>query len=264
MYSFLTTRLLPFIQNMAWFGKTAIHPETGKAINFVWLNVRDKYCRTFHFAWFSFFVAFFSWFAFPPLLASSIKQDLQLSTSEIQNSNVIGLTSTLFVRIVTGSLCDRYGPRKVMAWLLLLGSASTVFVLTINDAVSLSLVRFFIGILGGTFVPCQVWITAFFDTSIVGTANALAAGWGNAGGGAVFFVMPALVESFVDHHQWSLSFSWKISFIIVPLVLISATAILILVFGDDCPQGPWELRYLPVPERRRSKWTLNKILLPWS
>jgi NNP family nitrate/nitrite transporter-like MFS transporter len=43
--------------------------------------------------------------------------------------------------------------------------------------------RFFVGILGGTFVPCQVWCTGFFDKNIMGTANSLAAGIGNAGGG---------------------------------------------------------------------------------
>jgi MFS transporter, NNP family, nitrate/nitrite transporter len=43
--------------------------------------------------------------------------------------------------------------------------------------------RFFVGILGASFVPCQVWTTGFFDKDVVGTANALTAGWGNAGGG---------------------------------------------------------------------------------
>jgi hypothetical protein len=35
-----------------------------------------------------FFVAFLSWFAFPPLLAESIKVDLQLTPAQIGNSNV--------------------------------------------------------------------------------------------------------------------------------------------------------------------------------
>ena len=33
--------------------------------------------------------------------------------------------------------------------------------------------RFFIGILGATFVPCQAWTSAFVDKTRVGTANAL-------------------------------------------------------------------------------------------
>jgi NNP family nitrate/nitrite transporter-like MFS transporter len=53
----------------------------------------------------------------------------------------------------------------------------------VTNAQGLIALRFFVGILGGTFVPCQVWCTGFFDKKIVGTANSLAAGWGNAGGG---------------------------------------------------------------------------------
>lgn len=50
------------------------------------------------------------------------------------------------------------------------------------------------GILGGTFVPCQAWTTAFYDTSVVGRANALVAGWGNSGGGFTFIIMVALYD----------------------------------------------------------------------
>jgi nitrate/nitrite transporter NarK len=41
---------------------------------------------------------------------------------------------------------------------------------------------FVTGFLGGVFVPCQAWPTAFFDKKIVGRSNALVAGWGNMGG----------------------------------------------------------------------------------
>lgn len=57
---------------------------------------------------------------------------------------------------------------------------------------------FLIGILGGSFVPCQVWrTTAFFDKNVVGTTNALTAGMGNSGGGITYFIMPAVHDSLV-------------------------------------------------------------------
>lgn len=62
-----------------------------------------------------FFVAFLSWFAFPPLIPDAIKSDLNLTAKEIANSNIVALTATLVVRFVSGPLVDRYGPRKVMA-----------------------------------------------------------------------------------------------------------------------------------------------------
>lgn len=53
----------------------------------------------------------------------------------------------------------------------------------VTSARGLIALRFFVGILGGCFVPCQVWTTGHFDKNVVGTANALAAGWGTAGAG---------------------------------------------------------------------------------
>jgi len=164
-----------------------INPFNHKSRTLPLLNVADKYGRTFHLSWIGFFVAFLSWFAFPPLIHGIIQQDLQLSKSQIANSNIIGLLATLLVRLVVGPLCDRYGPRYVMVGCLLVGAIPTALTPLIQDATGLMAIRFFVGILGGTFVPCQVWITQFFDKNIIGLANALAAGWGNAGGGVTFF-----------------------------------------------------------------------------
>ena len=60
-----------------------------------------------------------------------------------------------------------------MACLLILGAIPSGLTGTISSVQGLYVIRFFIGILGGTFVPCQAWTTAFFDKSIVGRANAL-------------------------------------------------------------------------------------------
>lgn len=128
-------------------------------------------------------IAFLSWYAFPPLLGVTIKKDLHLSQNEIANSNIIALTATLLVRLVAGPSCDRFGPRVTFAACLLLGAIPTALAGTVNSAAGLMVLRFFIGILGGSFVPCQVWSTGFFDKNVVGSANALTGGWGNAGGG---------------------------------------------------------------------------------
>ena len=126
----------------------------------------------------AFFVAFLAWFAFPPLIPDVIKSDLHLTNAQVGNSNIIALTATLFVRVAVGPFVDRYGPRKVMAWLLILGAIPSGLAGVAHNAQSFYVLRFFIGILGATFVPCQAWTSAFFDTSCVGTANALVGGWG--------------------------------------------------------------------------------------
>lgn len=53
----------------------------------------------------------------------------------------------------------------------------------VTSPTGLIVLRFFVGVLGAAFVPCQVWSTGFFDKNVVGTANGFAAGWGNSGGG---------------------------------------------------------------------------------
>lgn len=123
-------------------------------------------------------VAFMSWYAFPPLLTKTIKADLNLTQTEIANSNIVALTATLLVRFVAGPLCDTFGPRKVFAGCLLIGAIPTAMAGLVQNASGLIALRFFVGILGGSFVPCQVWCTAFFDKRVVGTANALTGGFG--------------------------------------------------------------------------------------
>lgn len=95
----------------------------------------------------------------------------------------MGLTGTLVVRLMAGPLCDRFGPRLVFVGCLLAGAIPTAMAGLVTNPKGLIALRFFIGILGASFVPCQVWCTGFFDKNVVGTANALAGGWGNSGGG---------------------------------------------------------------------------------
>jgi NNP family nitrate/nitrite transporter-like MFS transporter len=108
---------------------------------------------------------------------------MHLSQNEIANSNIIALTATLLVRAIAGPMCDHIGPRLTFASLLFLGAIPTALAGTAHNAMGLYFIRFFVGILGGTFVPCQVWTTGFYDKNVVGTANALVGGWGNSGGG---------------------------------------------------------------------------------
>jgi len=69
-----------------------------------------------------FFTAFLAWFAFPPLIPDAIRNDLKLTPEQVSHVHIIALTATLVVRIFVGPLVDRYGPRKVMAGLLIAGA----------------------------------------------------------------------------------------------------------------------------------------------
>ncbi|GMF01460.1 unnamed protein product [[Candida] boidinii] len=86
-----------------------------------------------------------------------------------------------------------------------------------------------------------MWTTVFFDKNIIGTANALAGGWGNAGGGVAFFVMPQIFADLMGD-GYSLSRSWKLAFTIGPFIILMFVAALVFFFGQDCPEGKWSQR----------------------
>jgi NNP family nitrate/nitrite transporter-like MFS transporter len=90
-----------------------------------------------------------------------------------------------------------------------------------------------------------VWSTGFFDKNVVGTSNALTAGWGNAGGGITYFVMPAIFDSLMKDQHLSLHVAWRVSFI-VPFIIIVVTAIVMVLTCPDTPTGKWSERQLAV------------------
>ncbi|KAK3906944.1 putative nitrate transporter [Staphylotrichum tortipilum] len=220
----------------------AVNPVTLKARSIPFFNPIDVYGRVFFFSWFGFMIAFWAWYTFPPLLTHTIKYDLHLTPAEVANSNIVSLCATLLVRVVAGPLCDFFGPRKVFGGLMLVGSIPLGLAPLVHNATSLYVSRFFIGILGGSFVPCQVWSTGFFDKNVVGTANALTGGFGNAGGGITYFIMPAVFDALIGGGH-STGQAWRLTFL-VPLAMVIATGIALLLLCPDTPTGKWSERHL--------------------
>lgn len=169
-------------------------------------------------------------------------KDLNLTKIQVQNSNIVALAATLGVRLIAGPSCDRFGPRKTFAGCLLIGAIPTFLAGTVYNVGQLYACRFFIGILGGSFVPCQVWTTGFYDKNIVGTANSLTAGLGNSGGGITYFVMPAIYDSLHLDRGLSPHVAWRVTFI-VPGIIITAVALALLFCCQDTPTGKWEDRH---------------------
>jgi NNP family nitrate/nitrite transporter-like MFS transporter len=231
-----------FSPSVLW-SAPVINPINRKARSIPVFNPINQYGRVFFFSWWGFFIAFWSWYAFPPLLVRTIRQDLSLSQTDVANSNIAALTGTLVVRFLAGPLCDRFGPRWTYVVILLAGSIPTALAGAVTNVSGLIALRFFVGILGGTFVPCQVWSTGFFDKNVVGTSNALIGGWGNSGGGITYFLMPIIYDSLRADQGLSSHVAWRVAFI-VPFILIVATALGMIFFCPDTPTGKWSERHL--------------------
>lgn len=228
-----------------------VNPITQKARSIPVFNPINLYGRVFFFSWMGFMLAFWAWYTFPPLLTVTIKKDLNLSSTEIANSNIVSLIATFLLRFLSGPLCDMFGSRRVFAGLILLGCLPIGLAPLVKDATGLYISRFFIGILGATFVPCQVWCTGFFDKNVVGTANALAGGWGNAGGGITYFIMPAVFDSLVASQGFTPSKAWRVTFI-VPLVCLIVCGLGMLFLCPDSPTGKWDERVERIQENLRA------------
>ena len=158
---------------------------------------------------------------------------------------------SLLVRLVAGPACDRFGPRYTFAACLLVGSIPTALAGAVTDVKGLLALRFFVGILGGSFVPCQVWSTGFFDKNVVGTANALTGGWGNSGCGITYFLMPAIFDSLVNQQHLTPHVAWRVAFI-VPFIVIVAVSLAMILLAPDTPTGKWSERHLAAQQNLAS------------
>jgi len=209
--------------------------------------------RAFHMAWLAFFVAFFTWFAMTPLLAE-IAVALDLDHEQLWTSSVLAVASSALTRTFLGPLNDKYGARWVMAGTLLAAAVPTGLAgWLMRSVTSLYAIRFFIGVAGSSFVTCQFWTTSIFAPEIAGTANALAAGWGNLGGGVAQVVMGSLLfpafraiyanSRFVDlddngepDSERACELSWR-TILVFPALSCVGMAFCVILFSDDGPKG---------------------------
>jgi MFS transporter, NNP family, nitrate/nitrite transporter len=190
--------------------------------------------RAFHWSWWTFFVAFFIWFAIAPLL-SEIKKTLGLSKKQAWTSNIVG--GTILVRFILGPLCDKYGARTLMALVLCLASIPTALTGAVNTLKGLCILRFFIGLAGGSFVMCQYWSSRMFTREVVGTANAITAGWGNLGGGVTQVVMGSMLfPLFKVFFDGDAEKAWR-TVCVVPAIMTFASGVGVYYFSDDAPKG---------------------------
>lgn len=213
-------------------------PAPAKATSIHLFSFSTPQMRAFHLSWLAFFVCFFAWFACAPLMPV-IKGEFGLTKDQIANINIAAVAVTILVRLIIGPLCDRYGPRKAYTGLLLLGSLPVFGVAAAQSYESFLFFRLLIGAIGASFVITQYHTSVMFAPNVVGTANAAAAGWGNAGGGATQALMPLLLAALVLLGVEQ-AMGWRIA-LLVPGLLMLVCALLYWRYTQDCPAGDYEV-----------------------
>lgn len=220
-------------------------------------SLKGVQMKTFHTTWLMFFVCFFGWFGLAPLMPT-IREELHLTKSQIGNLVIVSVSSTIIARLLIGKLCDTWGPRKTAIRLLLVGSIPVFLVGLAKDYTTFLLFRAAIGLIGASFVVTQFHTSMMFAKNIKGTANAVAGGWGNLGGGVTNMVMPLIFAAIVGL-GYTKGEAWRYA-MIVPGVMMLAVAFLYYKFTKDTPAGNYD-------EIGRTKATREKtdyrILADW-
>ena len=193
--------------------------------------------KTFHITWLTFFVCFFGWFGLAPLMPT-IKENLNLDKSQIGNIVIASVSGTIIARLLIGKLCDTWGPRKTYTALLLIGAIPVMCVGLAKDYTSFLLFRLAISIIGASFVITQFHTSMMFASNIKGTANAVAGGWGNLGGGITNMVMPLIFAAIVGF-GYTKAEAWRYA-MIFPGLLMLIMAFFYYRFTKDTPAGNYD------------------------
>ena len=212
----------------------SIQLNANKATSIKLFSFQSAAMRAVHLSWLAFFVCFFAWFACAPLMPV-IAGEFHLTKDQIANINIAAVAITILVRLIIGPLSDKYGPRTTYTVLLILGSIPVFGVAASNSYESFLFFRLLIGAIGASFVITQYHTSIMFASNVVGTANAAAAGWGNAGGGATQALMPLILAALVMFGVEQ-AMGWRIA-LLVPGVLMLVVGMLYWRFTQDCPQG---------------------------
>ncbi len=205
-----------------------------KATRIDLFSLKSVQMRAFHMSWLAFFLCFFGWFGIAPLMAV-VRDDLGLSKGQIGNIMIASVAITVAVRLIVGPLCDRLGPRRTYTGLLALGAVPVMAVGLADSYETFLLARLAIGAIGAAFVITQYHTSVMFAPSVVGTANATTAGWGNLGGGVTQMVMPLVLAAILSLGVEK-SLGWRLAMIVPGLVLLAAS-FCYWRFTVDSPEG---------------------------
>jgi NNP family nitrate/nitrite transporter-like MFS transporter len=201
------------------------------------LSLKGVQMKSFHTTWLMFFVCFFGWFGLAPLMPT-IRENLHLTKPQVGNLVIVSVSSTIIARLIIGKLCDNWGPRKTAIRLLLVGSLPVFLVGLSKDYTTFLLFRAAIGIIGASFVITQFHTSIMFASNIKGTANAVAGGWGNLGGGVTNMVMPIIFATIVGM-GYTKGEAWRYA-MIVPGVMMLIVAFLYYRYTKDTAQGNFD------------------------
>jgi MFS transporter, NNP family, nitrate/nitrite transporter len=214
-------------------------------------SLKGVQMKTFHITWLTFFFCFFAWFGIAPLMPL-VSEQLHLTKAQKGNVAIAAVSATIIARLIIGRLTDKFGPRKVYTWLLVICAFPVIFIGLADSYITFLLFRLGIGVIGASFVLTQFHTSVMFAPNIKGTANATAGGFGNTGGGATQILMPLIAAGLVGAGWVSKADSWRYA-MIFPGVMLLVMAWLYWKYTKDTPAGNFD--ELPQTEKGKKENT---------
>ena len=208
--------------------------DDSRATSINLISLRTIQMRTFHMTWFAFFLAFFGWFGIAPLMPE-VRDDLGLTNAQIGNTVIASVLITVVARIAIGYVAEMVGPRRTYAGLLIVSAIPVMCIGLADSYETFLLFRLAIGVTGAAFVVTQYHTSLMFAPSIVGTANATTAGWGNLGGGVTQMVMPLVLGGLLLVGVAE-PLGWRVA-MVVPGLAMALTGVAYYIVTRDTPDG---------------------------
>jgi MFS transporter, NNP family, nitrate/nitrite transporter len=201
-------------------------------------SLKGVQMKTFHITWLTFFFCFFAWFGIAPLMPL-VSESLHLTKGQKGNAAIAAVSATIIARLIIGRLTDKYGPRKIYTGLLIICAFPVMLIGLADSYITFLLFRLGIGVIGASFVLTQFHTSVMFAPNIKGTANAVAGGWGNTGGGATQILMPLIAAGLVGAGWVSKTDSWRYA-MIAPGIMLLVMAWLYWKYTKDTPAGNFD------------------------
>lgn len=157
--------------------------------------------KILHLSWMAFFITFFVWFNFAPLL-QSVKTSLGLTGEEVKTLLILNVALTIPARVIIGMFTDRYGPKIVYSLLLAVCSVPCFMFALADSFMQAAIARFLLGFIGAGFVIGIRMVSEWFPHNELGTAEGIYGGWGNFGSAAAAFTLPTIALLFGGDNGW--------------------------------------------------------------
>ncbi|MBB5173396.1 MFS transporter [Texcoconibacillus texcoconensis] len=180
------------------------------------MDVKNEQIRTLHLTWIAFFVSFFAWFNMAPLSASMVESEGWLTSGHLEALAIVNLALTIPARVVIGALLDKYGPRLVFSWLLIIMSVPVFMFAFGTSWMQLLIARLFISCIGASFVVGIRMVSEWFPPKKVGFAEGFYAGFGNFGSAAGAMILPWVALQFFggdDGWRYAIAFTGLVSLV---------------------------------------------------